>query len=100
MLAFCVKGPTEDGVELTQPLIHQATQHPHKGIPVLGGANLDEGTEFMSATPVRSCSCNQVIFNFSQHNMDENFVNVFFASVYTSRCHASQLHQTLTLGVT
>ena len=48
-----VQAPTVDGVELTQPLIHQSTQHPNKDVPVLAGANLDEGTEFMGDTPVR-----------------------------------------------
>lgn len=51
---LCVQAPAVDGVELSQPLIHQSVQHPNKDVSVLGGANLDEGTEFMGATPVRS----------------------------------------------
>lgn len=47
-----IQGPTIDGVELTQSLIHQATEFPNPNVAVLGGANLDEGTEFMSVTPV------------------------------------------------
>ena len=46
------QAPTVDGVELTQKLVHQSTQHPDPDIPVLAGANLDEGTEFMAEASV------------------------------------------------
>ena len=55
-------GPTEDGVELSVPL-QQLTRGPlPAGVDVLAGSNLDEGTEFMSATAPIACNASAAEF--------------------------------------
>eukprot|EP00040_Diaphanoeca_grandis_P030474 m.180138 g.180138 ORF g.180138 m.180138 type:complete len:676 (+) comp32008_c0_seq1:172-2199(+) len=46
--------PTEDGVELTAPLAELVRSTPVR-VDVLGGGNMDEGTEFMSLSPKIDC---------------------------------------------
>jgi len=48
--------PTVDGVELSVPLQEIARGPLPAGVDVLGGSNLDEGTEFMSVTPALPCN--------------------------------------------
>ena len=47
--------PAVDGVELKAPLAEVVRGTPPKGVSVLGGSNMDEGTEFMSLCPEISC---------------------------------------------
>eukprot|EP00040_Diaphanoeca_grandis_P038637 m.256942 g.256942 ORF g.256942 m.256942 type:complete len:658 (-) comp34847_c0_seq1:163-2136(-) len=47
--------PTVDGIELTAPL-SQLVRSVDIEVDVLGGANLDEGTEFMSLSPHIDCN--------------------------------------------
>ena len=55
--------PTVDGVELKVPLSELVRGDPPKGIAMLGGSNMDEGTEFMSLCP--EISCNASVTEFS-----------------------------------
>merc|ERR1712048_672284 len=58
--------PTEDGVELKQSLA-ELLQEPgalSPGVAVLGGSNLDEGTEFMDLTPRIPCNATQQDFEY------------------------------------
>lgn len=50
--------PTEDGVELTAPLQQKVRKEVPANVNLLGGSNLDEGTEFMDYTPPIACSAN------------------------------------------
>lgn len=55
--------PTEDGVELPAPLQLLTRQQSNVlDIPMLGGANLDEGTEFMGLTPPLACNATEQQF--------------------------------------
>jgi hypothetical protein len=55
--------PTVDGVELKAPLSQVARENPlPKGVDVLGGSNLDEGTEFMTECPVIACNATHAEF--------------------------------------
>lgn len=54
--------PTIDGVELTDALAHQARVSVPKGVALLGGSNLDEGTEFMDLTPALDCAASKEDF--------------------------------------
>ena len=54
--------PTEDGVELTAPLQELVRSSVPPGTELLGGANLDEGTEFMSSTPPLACDASELDF--------------------------------------
>ena len=42
--------PTIDGVELSTPLQYAVRHDMPKGVDILAGSNMDEGTEFMSTT--------------------------------------------------
>ena len=55
--------PTVDGVELPSDLasLARAAALP-EGMEVLGGSNLDEGTEFMSLTPALACNATEADF--------------------------------------
>eukprot|EP00040_Diaphanoeca_grandis_P018599 m.97852 g.97852 ORF g.97852 m.97852 type:complete len:660 (+) comp27016_c0_seq1:1025-3004(+) len=48
--------PAIDGVELSAPLTQLYKTNMAQGIDVLAGSNLDEGTEFMGATPPLACN--------------------------------------------
>ena len=50
--------PTVDGVELSAPLAVLARTSIPADVNVLGGSNLDEGTEFIAATPPIACNAN------------------------------------------
>ena len=51
-------GPTEDGVELKEPLQKLARGPAPAGVALLAGSNLDEGTEFMDYLPRIRCNAN------------------------------------------
>jgi len=56
--------PAVDGVELSAPLTELYQTSMPKGIDVIAGSNLDEGTEFMPATP--KLECNASVTEFQQ----------------------------------
>jgi len=54
--------PTEDGVELDSTLAHRMRVAVPKGVALLGGSNLDEGTEFMSEAAQIACNASAADF--------------------------------------
>jgi len=54
--------PAIDGVELPAPVQVLSRTHVPAGIDLLGGSNLDEGTEFMSLCPPISCNASDAEF--------------------------------------
>ena len=54
--------PAIDGVELTAPVQVLSRTNVPAGIDLLGGSNLDEGTEFMSLCPPISCNASVAEF--------------------------------------
>lgn len=56
--------PTEDGVELKEALSKLAADPSAvaPGVPLLGGSNMDEGTEFMSLVPSIACNASEQDF--------------------------------------
>lgn len=55
--------PTEDGVELSESLQSRARTSIPPNVNILGGSNLDEGTEFMYLTPRIKCNANASVLN-------------------------------------
>jgi len=51
--------PTEDGVELAAPLATLARGPVPRGVELLAGSNLDEGTMFMSECPAIPCDASE-----------------------------------------